>query len=113
MCRWWRRRTVGTALRDCGLNAAGYPKCFDPRLALQSRRCRGALVDHDAARRPQHRVQIYNDLLLDLAEGKQVDGAGQRVKELTAASSACCQPGSELAAHCPRLANVVGGGGTG
>lgn len=97
----------GTALRDCGLNAAGYPKCFDPRLALQSR----SVEEHwsiTTRRVALSTVQIYNDLLLDLAEGKQVDKAGQRIKELTGFVGVL-SAGLGIGGPLPRLANVVGG----
>lgn len=101
------KKNSGTALRDCGLNAAGYPKCFDPRLALQSR----DVEEHwsiTTRRVALSTIQIYNDLLLDLAEGKQVDRAGQRVKELTG-FVAVLSAGLGIGGPLPRLAAVVGG----
>jgi hypothetical protein len=101
------RKEGGRSLKDCGLNEHGYPKCFDPRLALQSQ----SVEEHwsiTTRRVAPSAIQIYNDLLLDLAEGKQVDRAGQRVKELPAFIGVL-SAGLGVGGPLPALAAVVGG----
>lgn len=101
------KKEGGRSLKDCGLNEHGYPKCFDPRMALQSQ----SIEEHwsiTARRVALSTIQIYNDLLLDLAEGKQVDRAGQRVRDLSEFVSVL-STGLGVGGPLPGLAATVGG----
>lgn len=101
------KKEGGRSLKDCGLNEHGYPKCFDPRLALQAQ----SVEEHwsiTTRRVALSAVQIYNDLLLDLAEGKQVDRAGQRVRDLSEFVNVL-STGLGIGGPLPGLAAAVGG----
>lgn len=102
-----KREGGGGSLKDCGLNEHGYPKCFDPRLALQSRSVEehGSIIARRAA---LGAIQTYNDLLLDLAEGKPIDRAGQRVKDLTEFVGVLSST-LGIAGPLPALAVAIGG----
>ena len=68
--------------RDCSLNFARYPKCFDPDLAAEHQ----VAEEHSSIRARRLMfdvVLLYNDLLLDIAEGRPVSAATERVNRLT------------------------------
>lgn len=81
--------TSSTRTANCGTTRLGYPQCFDPNTARSEN---GARINEDPAivarRDALSAVAIYNGMLVDLAEGKNIAAFDNRVDELAGLATA-------------------------
>jgi hypothetical protein len=74
--------TAAAPAVNCGINSQGYYRCFDPTLALQNKD-RADPPGIAARRLAIETVALYNDLLLDLVNGKVIDRTNAKIGELS------------------------------